>query len=94
MAWPEAVRGAAIAVERIVVPPAAERDLPEDPDEAVEALTRHPDRQDVRLLAAVLRGGRSVCLLRQRAHDTDDHVAVGEDIAPGLVHALAATFED
>lgn len=94
MTWPEAVRGAAIAVERIVVPPAAERDLPEDPEAAVEVLAAHPERQDVRLVAAVVRGGRSICLLRQRAHDDEDHVAVGEDIAPGLVHALAATLED
>ncbi len=29
MSWPEAVAGVALAVERIVVPPEAERDLPE-----------------------------------------------------------------
>ena len=66
-----------------MVPPDAERDLPSDPDAAVEALARHPDRQDVRLLAAVLRDGRSVCLIRQRAHDADDAVATGSDLAPG-----------
>jgi hypothetical protein len=47
----------------------------------------------VRLLVAVLRGGGSICLLRQRAHDSDDAVATGPDIAPGLVSALTATFE-
>lgn len=94
LAWPEAVQGAAIVVERIVVPPGAERDLPEDPEEAVAALAEHPDRKDVRLLAAVLRDGTSTCLLRQRAHDRDDRVAQGSDIAPGLVHGLLATFED
>jgi hypothetical protein len=30
--------------------------------------------------------------LRQRSHDHDDEVALGDDIAPGLVHALLATF--
>lgn len=94
IAWPEAVLGAAIAVERVVVPPEAERDLPTDPQAAVDALAQDPRRQDVRLLVAVTRDGRALCLLRQRAHDSDDQVAMGEDLAPGVVHALKATFED
>jgi len=94
LAWPDEVDGCAFAIERIVVPPDAERDLPEGSEEAVEALTSHPDRRDVRLLVAVLRDGSSICLLRQRAHDSDDAVAIGKDIAPGLVAALKATFED
>lgn len=94
LAWPEPVAGAAIALERIVVPPEAERDLPADPQAALDALGAHPQRKDVRLLVAVLRDGRSRCLLRQRDHDRDDQVASGEDIAPGLVHALRATLED
>lgn len=93
LAWPETVTGCALAVERIVVPPSAERDLPEDPEAAVEALAASPARQDVRLLVAVTRDGRARCLLRQRAHDTDDQVATGEDLAPGLVHALRASLE-
>ncbi len=94
LSWPEAVVGVALAVERIVVPPEAERDLPEQPEAAVDALASHPQRRDVRLLVAVLRDGQSRCLLRQRAHDRDDQVAMGDDIAPGLVHALKATLED
>ena len=94
MAWPDTVHGVALAVERIVIPPGAERDLPEDPAEAMTALAAHPQREDVRLLVAVHRDGRAVCLLRQRANDRDDRVATGEDIAPGLVHALRATLED
>ena len=93
IAWPDTVVGAALAVERIVVPPEAERDLPLHPDAAVDALAAHRSRQDVRLLVAVTRDGRSLCLLRQRAHDSDDQVAVGQDIAPGLVHALKATLQ-
>ena len=93
IAWPEAVVGAALAVERIVVPPEAERDLPVQSAAAVDALAAHPSRQDVRLLVAVTRDGQSRCLLRQRAHDRDDQVAIGEDIAPGLVHALKATLQ-
>jgi hypothetical protein len=94
LAWPADVDGVALAVERIVVPPEAEQGLPEQPEQAAEALAAHPDRKDVRLLVAVLRDGESTCLLRQREHDTDDRVAMGQDIAPGLVHALSATLED
>jgi hypothetical protein len=93
IAWPDEVDGCAFAIERMVVPPDAERDLPDRSEAAVEALASHPDRQDVRLLVAVLRDGSSICLLRQRAHDSDDAVATGKDIAPGLVSALRATFE-
>jgi hypothetical protein len=94
IAWPDDVDGVALAVERLVVPPDAERDLPADPDQAAAALAAHPDRKDVRLLVAVLRDGESTCLLRQRDHDTDDKVASGSDIAPGLVQALRATLQD
>lgn len=90
--WPSEVAGCALAVERLVVPPEAERDLPEQPDEALARLLAHPGRRDVRLLVATMRDGRSICLLRQRAHDRDEDVAMGEDIAPGLVAALAATL--
>ena len=94
IAWPEQVAGCAIAVERIVVPPEAERDLPSEDDAALQAVADHPDRADVRLLVAVTRDGSARCLLRQRDHDSDDRVALGDDIAPGLVQALRATFED
>ncbi len=93
IAWPDGVTGAAIALERVVVPPEAERDLPSDPRAALEALAGHPDRRDVRLLVAVTRAGGAICLLRQRSHDSDDQVATGPDLAPGLVHALRATFD-
>jgi len=94
LAWPQDVDGVALAVERLVVPPEAERDLPDDADQVAEILAAHPDRKDVRLLVAVLRDGESTCLLRQRDHDADDKVASGADIAPGLVSALAATLHD
>ena len=94
LAWPAEVDGCAFAIERMVVPPEAERDLPRNSERAVDVLASHPDRKDVRLLVAVLRDGSSICLLRQRDHDSDDAVASGTDIAPGLVEALKATFED
>ena len=94
IAWPEQVAGCALAVERIVVPPEAERELPEDDADALRAVAEHPGRADVRLLVAVTRDGSARCLLRQRDHDSDDRVALGDDIAPGLVHALRATFSE
>lgn len=92
LGWPPEVDGVALAVERIVVSPEAESELPADPDEAMRALAEHPSRKDVRLLVAVLRDGEQTCLLRQRAHDRDDEVAIGREIAPELLHALAATL--
>ncbi len=92
--WPPQVHGAAIAVERIVLPPDAQSDLPAQDAEALAAIADHPQRQDVRLLVAVLRDGAATCLLRQRSNDSDDKVAVGSDIAPGLVEALRETLRD
>ena len=83
IAWPEQVAGCALAVERIVVPPEAERELPDDDAAALRAVAEHPGRADVRLLVAVTRDGSARCLLRQRDHDSDDRVALGDDIAPG-----------
>ncbi len=93
IAWPGEVTGCALAVERIVLPPEAERDLPEDADAALAAVAAHPAREDVRLVVAVTRDGSARCLLRQRSHDSDDEVALGDDIAPGLVQALRATLD-
>lgn len=93
IAWPSEVDGVVLAVERMVVPPEAEQDLRWEAPDAAARLAAHPGRQDVRVLVAVLRSGAAVCLLRQRRYDDDDAVAVGQDIAPGLVHALRATLE-
>lgn len=90
--WPASVDGAAVVVERFVVPPDAERDLPDDPDAALQALLDHPDRQDVRLAAGVLRDGTSACAIRTRANDEDFAVGTGPDLAPGLVSALLGTL--
>ncbi|MGC5615334.1 PPA1309 family protein [Georgenia sp. Z1491] len=92
LAWPDEVAGAAIVVERIVVPPEAEAGLPSDPEESLRALREHPSREDVRMAVGVLRSGESWCALRTRAHDDDTMVAGSPDAVPGLVHALAATL--
>ncbi|MBN8881180.1 MAG: hypothetical protein J0H73_02565, partial [Salana multivorans] len=94
LAWPDAVDGAAVVVERLVVPPDAAADLPGDlsEDEAVARLAAHPGAEDVRLAAGVLRTGESWCAIRARGHDDDLEVAGGQDAVPGLVAALRATL--
>lgn len=93
LAWGPDVDGVALAVERVVVPPDVERDLPEQPQAAVEYLAAHPQREDVRLVVAVLRRGEHLCGVRQRRHDEPGSVAVGADLVPGLVAALRATLQ-
>jgi hypothetical protein len=93
IAFPETVDGAAVVLERIVVPPEAEAGLPEDPEAAVRQLMAHPAREDVRMAAGVLRSGESACALRTRRHDDDAAVASGADLVPGLVSALRTTLE-
>lgn len=92
LSWPTTVDGAAVVVERVVLPPAAEEGMPEDADAAVGYLMAHPDRQDVRLAVGVLRDGEAWCAVRTRANDADDAVGGGPDVVPGLVHAVAATL--
>ena len=76
----------------VLVPPEVEARMPDDAD-AVEWLARHPARRDVRLAAGVLRDGTRGCAVRARDHDSDDRVAVGPDLVPGLTAALASTLE-
>lgn len=93
LSWPPTVDGAAVVVERVVLPSAAEAQMPADPDEALAYLMAHPDRQDVRIAVGVLRDGDAWCAVRARANDDDAAVAGGTDLVPGLVAALASTFE-
>ena len=94
LGWPESVDGAALVVERLVVPPDAESELPPglSEDEAAEHLAADPRAQDVRLAAGVLRTGESWCAIRTRSHDDDLEVAGGQDAVPGLVEALRTTL--
>jgi hypothetical protein len=90
--WPAGVDGAAVTVERVVLPPAAEEGVPADPDEALAYLMAHPDRQDVRIAVGALRDGTSWCAVRSRSNDSDDSVGQGPDLVPGLVEAVVATL--
>ncbi len=105
LAWGPHVDGVAIVVERIIVPPEAERDLPSDPQAALDTLATHPQRADVRLVVAVLRDGQQQCGVRQRPRPQPDaelngaaplpsQVSVGPQLVPGLAAALHSTLAE
>jgi hypothetical protein len=92
--WPAGVAGCAAVVERLVLPPDADEQIPDDPRSAEEFAREHPDRQEVRIVAGVTRAGATYCALRLRGHDDDQSVVGGADLVPGLLELLGATFED
>lgn len=92
LGWPDSVTGAAVCTERVMVPPHVQESAPEDPVDAVEYFASHPERDDVRIVAAVMRTGESWCAVRTRSHDTDEEVAQGSNLVPGLTDALLITF--
>jgi hypothetical protein len=94
IAWPQEVLGTALVLERLMLPPGVEGQLPADDAEALDWVAAHPDRQEVRIAVAVLRDGSRDCALRMRAHDRDEAVLSGPDLVPGLADALAATLVD
>ncbi|MDP3968047.1 MAG: PPA1309 family protein [Nocardioides sp.] len=94
IAWPAEVHGCAAVVERLVLPPAADDEIPEDDDAAEEYAASHPDRQDVRIVAGVTRDGERWCALRLRAHDEGLAVVSGPDIVPALLDLLHTTLVD
>ncbi|MFI8101972.1 PPA1309 family protein [Streptomyces sp. NPDC086023] len=95
IAWPDAVTGCALTVERLMLPPSAEAAVPKDLDEKrlAEWVARHPERQEVRMTVAVLRDGARESALRLREKDSAGEVLTGADLVPGLAEALASTFE-
>lgn len=92
--WPPGVAGCAAVAERLVLPPGADAEIPEDPAAAEEYAAQHPDRQEVRIVAGVTRGGSTYTALRMRAHDDAQSVVGGEDLVPQLTQLLAATLAE
>ena len=91
--WPDDVVGAALVLERLMLPPEAEAALPADNEEELHSLiAEHPERQDVRMAVVVLRTGQRECAIRIKSHDDDASVLLGPDLVPRLAEALAATF--
>jgi len=90
--WPDGVVGAMAVVERVVLPPEAEAEVPDVASAAASFAADHPDRDDVRIAVGVLRGGPSHCVLRMRSHDDDNALIHGPEVVPGLVEALRETL--
>jgi hypothetical protein len=90
--WPPEVVGCALSQEIVMLPPGAESSA-----ETAEAAAAHPERREARLVAVVLRDGRSASVLRLRSAGADEHpddILTGSDLAPNLQAALAATLVD
>jgi len=90
--WPADVAGCAAVLERLALPPEAERDLPDDPARAEEYAAAHPDRQEVRMAAGVSRDGNQHCVLRVRTHE--GALVQGPDLVPNLTRLLLDTLRD
>lgn len=96
IAWPDAVAGCALTVERMMLPPSAETQVPQglSGGKLTKWVADHPARQEVRMTVAVLRDGTRESALRLREKDTPTEVLTGPDLVPGLAEALTATFAD
>lgn len=93
IAWGPAVGGCALAVERLMLPPAAESDLPAEPTAAQAFAAAHPERQEVRIVVCVLRDGTRDASVRLRSEDRERSTLFGPDLVPALADALHATFD-
>ncbi|MER5603707.1 PPA1309 family protein [Streptomyces sp. NPDC002265] len=96
IAWPDAVVGCALTVERLMLPPSVEAQVPQGLSDAklTKWVSEHPQRQEVRMTVAVLRDGARESAVRLREKDSPTEVLTGADLVPGLAEALTATFED
>jgi hypothetical protein len=95
--WPKEVIGAAVAVERLILPPGAEADLGGDTeaDDLVQAVADHEQKVDMRIITAVTRDGDELTMLRMGApYDQLLQGRPGEKLAPDLTALLHATFTE
>lgn len=92
IAWPETVAGCAAVLERVMLPPHAETELPADPAEMLRFVAEHPERSEVRIVAAVTRSGERHSVVRGR-HPDDAPLLEGPDLVPGLLTHLSDTLE-
>lgn len=92
--WPAEVFGCAAVVERLVLPPEADDEIPEEPGAAEEFAAQHPDRREVRMVAGATRDGATYCALRFRDHDDPGSVVESPDLVPALLELLQSTLEN
>lgn len=89
--WPEEVRGTAVVLERLVLPPSA-GEVPVDMQEAARFAQEHPEREEVRIVAGALRGGATYAAMRLRWRDDDFAVLESPDLVPALLELLQTTL--
>lgn len=94
ISWPGMIFGCVAVVERLVLPPAVDGQVPDDPDLAMEFAQQHPDAEEVRIVAGVTRAGAAYCALRLRSEDLDNAVMGGTDLVPALTELLRGTLDD
>ena len=92
--WPAEVFGCAAVVERLVLPPSADEQLPPDPGAAEQYAAEHPDREEVRIVAGATRDGTTYCAVRMRTHDDALSVMEAPDLVPALLELLRSTLEN
>ncbi len=90
--WPPGVTGCAAAVERLMLPPDAEADLPDETEELATYAAEHPQRQEVRIVVGATRAGEVHCAVRTRDHPDD--LLEGPDLVPALSRLLMQTLAD
>ncbi|MFT3862519.1 PPA1309 family protein [Micropruina sp.] len=88
--WPASVHGVALSLERFFLPGRADAGLPSGSAGAEQA-RQHPERQEVRVVAGVLRGDAGYGVARLRSHP--DELLSGSDLVPGLTAALSRTLD-
>ncbi|TXH44402.1 MAG: hypothetical protein E6Q90_03995 [Actinobacteria bacterium] len=85
--WPEGVVGAAVILERLVLPDDA------GPTGASAASGgRDPRATDVRLVVGAARDGADFAVVRVRGHEELIRQSAGEQLVPGLAKALARSL--
>jgi hypothetical protein len=89
--WPTEVRGTAVVLERVVLPPSV-GDVPEDVAEATRFAQEHPEREEVRIVAGALRGGATYAAMRLKSRDDDFAVLESPDLVPTLLQLLQTTL--
>lgn len=88
--WPESVDGCAFSCVRTFLPADLQDQIPDDPDEAADFVAEHPRREELRLVAGVLRDGSRHAVARLVSHPNE--LLGGPDLAPGVLSALASTL--
>ena len=92
IAWPAAVVGAAVVLERVLLPAEAEAEVPASSAAAERFAADHPGRTELRVAAGALRDGRGHCVVRLRSHDSEAERLEGPDLVPGLLELLAVSL--